>query len=139
MSVYLSVGEGSSSWETVNTVLQAAGLPQHLEPSEPCDGAAWSCEIGGMGCFVHLQRVAAYVALGQDLPEPTLDFEKVWKDPIRRRYYRTFKVERPRRGLWRSVCPAARRRDLSASSLGRVQSPFAHLMYHEAEYGYFLP
>lgn len=92
-----------------------------------------------MGCVVHLQRVAAYVALDQGMPAHTLDFETVWNDPIRLHYYRQFRVERAGRNLWESLRPAAARREASTSSLGRAQSPFAHLMYHEAEFGYFLP
>src|SRR5438128_1631490 len=115
MSIWLSVGK-AFSWEIVNAALQAAGLPEHHELPQPCHGAPWTLEIGGMGCMVHLQRVAAYVALNQGMPAPTLDFEMVWNDPIRLCYYQEFGVDRS---------------EPSAPSLGRARSPFAHLMYHE--------
>jgi hypothetical protein len=64
----------------VNATLCAARLPEHHEPMEPRDGAPWMQIIGSYSCIHYLRRVAAYLALGQGLPEPTL--EDATDDPV---------------------------------------------------------
>lgn len=142
MSVWLSVGNGSSSreeeFEPVNAVLRAVGLPAHHEPA-PSDGAPWSCEIGGYGCFYHLRRIAAYAALDQGLPTPTMDFEEVSDDPVLQLYYHRFRVEPTPggSGLVRRAGDGVQERE--ALRPGRSGAPFAHLMQPMAEFGYYLP
>ncbi len=142
MSVCLSVGNCSLSrqeaFSPINAVLRAVGLPEHQEPS-PTNGAPWSWEIGGYGCFSHLRRIGAYVAFDHGLPTPAMDFEEVGEDPVLQMYYRRFSVSPPPRGeplVWPGGKCAAERHVLPPA---RSASPFAHLMHHTADFGYYLP
>jgi hypothetical protein len=139
MSVWLwvdrSLGEGTL--ETVNMALCAVRLPEHRETVEPHSGVPWRWEIGGYGCFYHLRRVAAYAALGQGMPRPTMEFAEIWRDPVLKRFYRQFKVKRPRAVSVRTK--AGGEFSQIPPWLGRSGSPYAHLMHHVAEFGYYLP
>jgi hypothetical protein len=139
MSIYLWVGAFSGEERSThrNLILEAAGLPLHQEPEEPANGAPWHWEIGGYGCFYQLRRVAAYAALDEGLPKPTMDFEKVWDDPVLQRYYRQFKVKKPPSGRRLAVKEGAAAPP--SSFVSRLGSPFAHLMHHPAEFGDYLP
>jgi hypothetical protein len=142
MSMFLSVGNCSSlrqdEFAPVNTALRAAGLPEHREP-DPSGSAPWTWEIGGYGCFFHLRRIAAYATLDHGLPKPTMDFEEVWEDPVLQLYYRRFSVNPPpcgRQLVWQAQKDGHGRQ---VQRPGRSGSPFAHLMHHTAELGYYLP
>lgn len=143
MSVWLHVGDFSSSAEEhfaqLNMTLEAAALPPHREPAEARGGVPWMLEIGGYGCFYHLRRVAACVALGHGLPRPTMDFEEVWSDPVLRQYYRKYRLKKPRPKSAATGTPAAD--EDPGSSIRRSGAPFAHLMQHQyaAAFGYYLP
>src|SRR5690348_13168721 len=102
MSVWLNVGDYASDpaevFAPINAALRAVGLPEHHEPELPQRGLPWSWEIGGYGCLALLCRVAAYVALRQQLPKPTMDWDEVWNDPVVQEYYDQYPREvMPRR------------------------------------------
>jgi hypothetical protein len=141
MSLWLTVGsysrEADEEFIPINPVLRAVGLPELPSPAQP--ETYWTQEIGRTGCFCFLRRLAAYVAAGHELPKPSLDFDEVWKDPIFQQYYQRYPVKRSvaaQKATELSERPAD---DIPLSAIGRVASPFAHLMQHEADQGYYLP
>jgi hypothetical protein len=128
--------EARQEFEAVNAALRAAGLPEHHEPEQAQGGAPWDWHIGSYSCLHCLRRVAAYLAAGRPLPEPSLD--EPTHDPLLRQYYETIQSD-PRTSpttasqlsLPGSVPPQAYR-----VVRGR---PFSHLMDHADYGGYYLP
>jgi len=141
MSVWLNVEaysrEEDEEFIPIEAVLRAVGLPGFPMPTQP--ETYWTQEIGGAGCFCYLRRLAAYVAVGQKLPRPTLDFDEVWEDLVYQQYSQYYKVRRlgGREPAEKSSEP--NEAGVLLSAIGRVSSPFAHLMHHEADQGYYLP
>ena len=110
-------------FESINHALVAADLPLHHEP-EGLSGGVWSCDVA-LSALHALRRVAAYEALGYDIPAPGSD--KASRDPVVVDYYREFE----------STPLVWLRRLLFRSS--RRELRFQHLMVHSDGEGYYLP
>jgi hypothetical protein len=121
----------------VNAIRRATGLPEHHEPMEPRDGAPWMQIIGSYSCIHYLRRIAAYLALGQGLPEPTL--EDPTDDPVFRQYYAASRME-TRAAPYGSEPQPRLPIDVPLPTFMVAGGlPFAHLMHHSDYDGYYLP
>jgi hypothetical protein len=144
-------------FRALNRALRAAGLPAHEEPETAREGTPWNCRIGSWTCLGLLRRVAASLALGRGLPEPT-DWPRRHEAVIDD-YYAACKLRPLRRPGRAQTAAAAYQPSLSFGPAGlsgatqvelpmalpppavkRVAGPdFTHLMWHSAASGYYLP
>ncbi|MET0645859.1 MAG: hypothetical protein ABW208_04510 [Pyrinomonadaceae bacterium] len=103
--------------EVINDVLEQFGLPPHSEPFDVEDERTFEYDMIGHSGLHYLRRVAAHLALGQELPAPGDDGAA--SDPVLDDYYKIFDVNFAR-----------------GESSG---IPFQHLIVHGDAEGYYLP
>ena len=103
--------------EAINGVLESFGLTPHHEPFDVEDESTLECEMIGYSGLHYLRRVAAYLALGKELPPPGDDGAA--SDPVLSDYYRIF--------------------DASFARGQATGIPFQHLIVHGDAEGYYLP
>ena len=103
--------------EAVNDVLGSFGLPEHAEPFDIEDERAIEFEMLGLSGLHYLRRLAAHLALKDELPTPGEDDAE--SDPVLNDYYRIF--------------------DASFAQGKATGIPFQHLIVHADAEGYYLP
>lgn len=74
----------------VGTLLEEAGLPRHVEPS---DGEAWGAQMYGYSGLHYLRRIAAHLDAGLPLPPPGDD--KSSGDPVLKAYFADALSQKP--------------------------------------------
>lgn len=116
-------GEGESverleqDFEVINDLLESFGLPPHQEPYDLEAGQVVSFDMYGYSALHHLRRIAAHLALREELPPPG-DTEAA-DDPILQEYYELF--------------------DESFAEGKAGGMYFQHLIIHSDAEGYYLP
>jgi hypothetical protein len=103
--------------EAINGVLESFGLPPHREPFDVEDERTFECDMVGYSGLHYLRRIAAHLALGQELPPPGDD--EAASDPVLSDYYRIF--------------------DESFARGEAAGMPYQHLIVHGDAEGYYLP
>lgn len=104
-------------FEVVNELLESFALPPHREPYELEARQVVSVDLYGYSGLHHLRRVAAHLALGEELPPP--GDEEAADDPALQDYYELFDAR------------------LSEGKAGGMR--FQHLIIHGDAEGYYLP
>ena len=105
----------------LNSDLQRAQLPEHLEP-EDCE--VWSCEMFGYSGLHYLRRLAAHLDLTGQLPRPGGDDAS--KDPLLERYHQHANGVK----AW-FMSGGDKKQDF--------QRRFDHLILHSDAEGFYLP
>ena len=103
--------------EAINGILESFGLPEHREPFDVEDERTFECDLFGYSGLHYLRRVAAYLALGREVPPP--GDEGAANDPVLKDYYRIF--------------------DANFARGEATGIPFQHLIVHGDAEGYYLP
>jgi hypothetical protein len=101
----------------VNDLLESFGLPPHQEPYELEAHQIVSIDMYGYSALHHLRRVAAHLALGEELPPPG-DAEAA-QDPALQDYYQLFDE------------------NMLEGKAGAMR--FQHLIIHSDAEGFYLP
>jgi hypothetical protein len=104
-------------FEVINDLLESFGLPPHREPYELEADQTLSLDTFGYSGIYHLRRVAAHLALGQELPPP--GDEGASSDPVLADYYELYDAH-----LAEGKAAAMR---------------FQHLIIHSDVEGFYLP
>jgi hypothetical protein len=104
-------------FEVINDLLESFGLPPHREPYELEADQTLSLALFGYSGLHYLRRVAAHLALGEELPTP--GDEEAAGDPVLSEYYQLFDEQ-----LAEGKAAAMR---------------FQHLIIHSDAEGYYLP
>lgn len=104
-------------FEIINELLESFGLPPHREPDEPAADDFFTVAIYGDGLH-YLRRVAAHLALEEELPPPG-DEEEAADDPLLREYYQLY--------------------DESLADGKAALMSFQHLIIHSDTEGFYLP
>jgi hypothetical protein len=108
-------------FDKVNQALSEAGLPAHHEPTDLPQNQIFFCDMWGYSGIHHLSRIAAYIALGKELPGPG-DINSS-KDPVVKIYFKKSV------GTFWSILIGRKEKKLS----------FEHLMKHSDAEGYYIP
>ena len=103
--------------EAINGVLESFDLPPHREPFDLEDERTFECEMYGYSGLHYLRRIAAYLALGRELPPPGDDGAA--SDSVLGDYYKIF--------------------DASFARGQAAGMAFQHLIVHGDAEGYYLP
>jgi hypothetical protein len=101
-------------FEVINELLESFGLPPHAEPPAP---DFFNVAVYGDGLH-YLRRVAAHLALEEELPPPG-DEEAAADDPLLREYYQLY--------------------DESLADGKAALMGFQHLIIHADAQGFYLP
>ena len=104
-------------FETVNELLESFGLPPHREPADLEANQTLALEMYGYSGLHYLRRIAAHLALGEELPPP--GDQEAAEDPTLREYYQFF--------------------DDSFAEGKAAGIPFQHLIIHSDADGFYLP
>ena len=104
-------------FETINELLESFGLPPHREPHELNPDQILSIDLYGYSGLHYLRRVAAHLALKEELPPP--GDEESAEDPVLADYYQLFDEH------------------LAEGKAGAMR--FQHLIVHSDAEGYYLP
>lgn len=105
-------------FEVINELLESFGLPPHREPYELDAGQVVSFDMFGYSGLHYLRRVAAHLALDEELPPPGSE-ETTSDDPALKDYYQLF--------------------DESFAEGKAAGMRFQHLIVHSDAEGYYLP
>ena len=114
-------------FEQLNQLLQLRELPLHHEPTTLDDKQKWGCDLWGYSGLHTLRRVAALIALTNQLPTPLVREERASQDLMVEKYYSLF--QRSPKNIW-------------SRFLGKSQNfgrQFQHLMIHSDSEGFYLP
>jgi hypothetical protein len=103
--------------EVINELLESFGLPPHREPPDLDAGQTLSLAMYGYSGLHYLRRLAAHLALEEELPPP--GDEEAAQDPVLQEYYQFF--------------------DESFAEGKAAGIPFQHLIIHSDADGYYLP
>ncbi|HWS56745.1 MAG TPA: hypothetical protein VN228_21595 [Pyrinomonadaceae bacterium] len=112
-----AVEQLEGEFEVVNDLLESFGLPPHQEPYELDAQNIVSLDLYGYSGLHQLRRVAAHLALGEELPPPG-DAEAA-QDPALQDYYRLFDD------------------NMLEGKAGSMR--FQHLIIHSDAEGFYLP
>jgi hypothetical protein len=104
-------------FEVVNELLESFGLPPHREPYELDADQIIAFDLFGFPALHHLRRIAAHLALGEELPPPGDD--DAAGDPALQDYYQLFDD------------------NFAEGKAGGMR--FQHLIIHSDAEGYYLP
>lgn len=104
-------------FEVINDLLESFGLPAHKEPYELEASRIVSLDMYGYSGLHYLRRVAAHLALAEELPPP--GDEEASGDPVLSDYYQLYDEH------------------LAEGKAGAMR--FQHLIIHGDAEGYYLP
>ena len=104
-------------FEVINDLLESFGLSPHREPYELEASQVLSLDMFGYSGIHYLRRVAAHLALGEELPPP--GDEEASADPVLADYYQLYDEH------------------LAEGKAGAMR--FQHLIIHSDAEGYYLP
>ena len=104
-------------FEVINDLLESFGLPAHREPYDLKADQTLALDMFGYSGLHYLRRVAAHLALGEELPPP--GDEEAASDPVLAEYYRLY--------------------DEHLAEGKAAEMRFQHLIMHSDVEGFYLP